>query len=102
MPNCHWFLSLSIDRAVSLHVQTGRIVVAARQFNWTLQEAFMNYTVLIPNVVDLSQYLAALRDLTQVVQGIATGQPPWTSPGAPCNQPVPAVKKCAPSPAYLA
>jgi hypothetical protein len=82
---------------VQLSAQTGRIVLGNLQFNWTQQAQFINYTVITPSVVDLPAYMNALDDLTEIVQGIATGQPPWQSPGAPCNMPVPAVQKCVPA-----
>ena len=61
------------------------------QFNWTQQLNYMNYTVLLPNVVDLADYRRTLSQLVNITQGLVTGQPPWTSPGAPCNRPIPAL-----------
>ena len=71
--------------------QSGLLVVGAPQFNWTQQLSFINYTVYVPNVVDLENYRKTLSQLTNVTQGLVTGQPPWTSPGAPCNRPIPAL-----------
>ena len=51
----------------------------------------MNYAVLAPNVVDLAEYRRTLSQLINITQGLATGQPPWASPDAPCNRPIPAL-----------
>lgn len=65
-------------------------------FNWTQQTSLVKYTLLIPNVVDLDQYRAALGDLIEVVQGLATGMPPWFNSGPGCNSPIPALNECGP------
>jgi hypothetical protein len=72
-------------------------VVASRQYNFSQQHQYFNYSLITPNVVDLAAYQAALGQLTQVVQGLASGQPPWQSPGSPCNSPIPALQGCAQS-----
>ena len=72
-------------------VQTGLLVVASPQFNWMQQLSYMNYTNFTPSVVDLQGYLQTLSQLINVTKGLVTGQPPWTSPGAPCNRPIPAL-----------
>ena len=71
--------------------QSGLIVTAAPQFNWTQQLSYMSYTAYIPNVVDLDNYRKTLSQLINITRGLVTGQPPWTSPGAPCNTPIPAL-----------
>lgn len=71
--------------------QSGLIITAAPQFNWTQQLSYMNYTVYVPNVVDLDNYRTMLSQLINITSGLVTGQPPWTSAGAPCNRPIPAL-----------
>ena len=55
----------------------------------------MSYIVSVPNVVDLANYRKTLSQLVNITQGLVTGQPPWTSPGAPCNKPNSALNGCA-------
>ena len=74
--------------------QSGNLVVGARQFNFSQQAPLFNYTLITPNVVDLAAYQAELASLVQIVQGLVTGQPPWQSPGSPCNSPIPALQGC--------
>lgn len=78
-------------------VQSGLLVVASPQFNWTQQLSYMNYTAFAPSVVDLDNYRRTLSQLINVTMGLVTGQPPWTSPGAPCNRPIPALNGWAPA-----
>ena len=75
--------------------QSGDVVLAAPQFSFSQQTQYFNYTLLTPNVVDQAAYQAALGQLVQVTQGLVTGQPPWQSAASPCNQPIPALQKCA-------
>lgn len=74
-----------------MHVQSGLLITAAPQFNWTQQLSYMNYTVMVPGIVDLPAYRSTLSQLINITQGLVTGQPPWTSAGAPCNKPIPAL-----------
>ena len=65
-------------------------------FNWTQQTSLVKYTLIIPNVVDLKEYRAALDNLIEIVQGLATGMPPWFNSGPGCNSPIPALNECGP------
>jgi hypothetical protein len=85
-------------RALCVPLQSGNLVLAAPQFNFSQQAQYFNYTLLTPNVVDLAAYQAALAQLVQITQGLVTGQPPWQASGSPCNQPIPALQKCACAP----
>ncbi len=72
-------------------VQSGLLVVGSPQFNWTQQLSYITYTPFAPSVVDLDNYRRTLSQLVNVTKGLVTGQPPWTSHGAPCNRPIPAL-----------
>ncbi|CAK0786944.1 hypothetical protein CVIRNUC_010158 [Coccomyxa viridis] len=76
---------------IYMDLPSGLLITGGPQFNWTQQLNYMNYTVLSPNVVDLADYRRTLSQLVNITQGLVTGQPPWTSPGAPCNRPIPAL-----------
>ena len=71
--------------------QSGMLITASPAFNWTQQLNYMSYSVLVPNVVDLDNYRRTLSQLVNITKGLVTGQPPWTSQGAPCNRPIPAL-----------
>lgn len=77
--------------------QNGNIILGTPGFNWTQQARFMNYTFLTPNLVDLDQYQAALHKLTGILEGLATGMPPFYSAGSLCNDPIPALNEYAAS-----
>ena len=77
----------------ALPLQGGNLVVGARQFNFSQQASYFNYSLITPNLADLPAYRAALQQLTQVVQGLATGFPPWQA-ATPCNSPIPALQGC--------
>ncbi|CAL8464903.1 g4438 [Coccomyxa elongata] len=79
------------QKVMYFDLQGGNIVVGKMVFNWTQQTSLVNYMLLIPNVVDLDQYRAALGDLIEIVQGLATGMPPWFNSGPGCNSPIPAL-----------
>ena len=89
----HTYLKTIVQPSVTILIalQSGLLITGAPQFNWTQQLNYMNYTVLVPNVVDLADYRRTLSQLVNITQGLVTGQPPWTSPGAPCNRPIPAL-----------
>ena len=89
----HTYLNTTVQPIVTIlfDLQSGLLITGAPQFNWTQQLNYMNYTVLSPNVVDLADYRRTLSQLVNITQGLVTGQPPWTSPGAPCNRPIPAL-----------
>ncbi len=84
-----------LDKAACGVSQSGNIIVGDMAFNWTQQARKIDYTLITPNLVDLDQYRAALGDLTEIVQGLATGLPPWFSAGSLCNDPIPALNECA-------
>jgi hypothetical protein len=73
--------------------QGGNIVVGNQAFNWTQQARLLNYTLITPGLVDIDQYRAVLDELTDIVQGLATGQPPWYSAGSLCNEPIPVLNE---------
>ena len=75
-------------------LQGGNLVAGMRQFNFSQQAAYFSYSLITPNLVDLPAYRVALQQLTQVVQGLATGLPPWQA-ASPCNSPIPALQGCA-------
>ena len=44
------------NNIIYMDLETGNIVYATSELDWTKQLNYYNYTVLLPNLVDLSQY----------------------------------------------
>lgn len=56
-------------------VQSGQIITASSNLNWTTQTQVFNYTTYGPNLVDYSSYVALLNTTLTRVTGLKEGEP---------------------------
>jgi hypothetical protein len=65
--------SNQITDIIYFDLQSGNIVYASPSYNFTLQLNEFDYTVLVPNVIDLPRYLAFLGIIQQRAQSLVVG-----------------------------
>lgn len=67
------------NNIIYMDLETGNIIYATSELDWVKQLNYYNYTVLLPNLVDLPQYTVWATQLQSAVQSLIIGT--GTGPG---------------------
>ena len=79
-------IGAQIQNLTYLDLQTGRIVRADSIYDWNRALTYFNYTILLPNIVDMPAYQQAVQHLSDTLGNLTTGQ---TGASRSCQSPIP-------------
>jgi len=78
-----------IQNVTYFDLETGRIVTGNTVYDWNRALTYFNYTILLPNIVDMPAYQHKMLQLNYTVSNLTTGQ---TTASRSCQSPIPQLK----------
>ena len=79
-------LGAQIQNLTYFDLETGRVVTADTVYDWDRALTYFNYSILLPNIVDMPAYQEAVLRLNYTVSNLTTGQ---TTASRSCQSPIP-------------
>ena len=79
-----------IQNVTYFDLETGRIVTGNTVYDWDRALTYFNYSILLPNVVDMPAYQQKMLQLNYTVSNLTTGQ---TTASRSCQSPIPQLQE---------
>lgn len=79
-------IGAQIQNVTYLDLETGSIVTGNTVYDWDRQLTYFNYSILLPNIVDMPAYQQKLLQLNYTVSNLTTGE---TTASRSCQTPIP-------------
>ena len=75
-----------IQNVTYFNLETGRIVYGDTVYDWSRDITYFNYSILLPNIVDMPAYQQKMMQLNYTVSNLTTG---LTAASRSCQTPIP-------------
>ena len=79
-------IGAQIQNVTYFNLETGRIVYGDTVYDWSRDITYFNYSILLPNIVDMPAYQQKVLQLNYTVSNLTTG---LTAASGSCQTPIP-------------